>query len=258
TMNMRIAVLGAGLFTIATFGAASLNASPFSIASEGDLEKYLTLDSVELYEISADGYESFVDRQPMPAPTVIPDRYPKKDDPKPDSPKPDTSKPDRKPDAPRIPIPTDGKIDLGTIISIGEKIWAIIEKNKPVVVQNYTAVSAVPQGVKNWDELEGWSEPSVRTYKLVYTNKFKQNVVEFTYRVAYTYGGSYNGKGKYLSRVEIDHSLLNVAWGYKFSAGGEALNITNAGSKENPMAAMEIRLNWAVDTVLKHSDESVR
>jgi hypothetical protein len=229
-MKLRIAVLGAMLFTVASITTSSLKASPMQIF---DIENYLTLDSVSLYEVT-DGGEMLVSRQPVPAPTLVP------------------SSSDAK------PIPTGGGGGIGDIITIGERIWRIIEKNKPVVKQKYGAISAVPSGVKAWDELEGWSEPVIKTFKLLYTNKFNQNVVEFTYRVAYTYGGSYQGKGKYLSRVEIDHSMLNVAWGYKFTAGGEAMNVTNVGTKDEPLAAMEVRLDWGVDTVIKHMDQSVR
>lgn len=157
----------------------------------------------------------------------------------------------------QVPAPAGG-IDLGQIIAIGEKIWSIIEANRPVVVQNYAAVSAVPQGIRSWEELNGWSEPTIRMYKLAYKNLYKMKVVEFNFRVAYTYNGSVGGRGKYLSRVEIDPAILNVAWGYKFNASGEALNITNVGTPESPMAAMEIRLNWSVDSVMRHMQESVR
>lgn len=239
-MKMRIAVLGAMLFTVAVMtvsvGSSNLSAAP---TSQIDQEGYFTIQNVELYEI-VDGKEMFVDRQPFATPSEVP--------PGPINPTP----------GPVVVTPPTGEIDLGTIISLGEKIWSIIEKNKPVVTQNYSAVSAVPQGIKTWEELQGWSEPVIRLYKLAYTNKFNQHVVDFNFRVAYTFGGNYDGKGKYLSRVEIDPSILNVMWGYKFNASGEALNIVNVGTKDAPMAAMEIRLNWSVDTVLKHMQQSVR
>ncbi len=242
-MNKRIAVLGATLFAVGVLavsvGSTNLSAAT---ASKLDVEKYLTVDHVELYEV-VQGKAMFVDRQPFAEPTGVPV-------PGPINPKGTT--------IPTIPGSTTGGIDLGQIIALGEKIWAIIEKNKPVVVQNYTAVSAVPAGIKTWEELGEWSEPAVRLYKLSYVNKFNMHVVDFNFRVAYTYNGNYDGKGKYLSRVEIDPAVLNVAWGYKFNASGEALNIVNAGTKDAPMAAMEIRLNWSVDTVLKHMQESVR
>ena len=149
-------------------------------------------------------------------------------------------------------------IILDKIIAIGDKIWKIIEKNKPVVDQNYQAMSLVPQGIRSWDQLGTWSTPQVRVFKMVYKNGYGMKVVEFDYRVAFTHSGSFNGKGKYLSRVEVEPATLNVAWGYKFSGAGEILNTTNAGTTESPIAAMELRMNWTISTVLKHMQQSTR
>lgn len=158
--------------------------------------------------------------------------------------------------------PTDpiDEIDviLDKIIAIGDKIWKIIEKNKPVVNQKYQAVSMVPEGVKKWQQLEGWQMPKTKVFSMVYKNGFGGKVVEFSYRVVFSYGGSVNGKGQYLSRIEIEPALLNVAWGYKFNANGEVVNPMNAGTKKDPIAATELRMNWAVNTVMKHSEESTR
>jgi len=232
-MKTRIATLGALLFTVLAIGSSGLNAQSL------DIEKYFTVSDVDLYEV-VDGNEMFVDRQPVPAPT--------------DEPGP-TVPPEK--GGGTTPTPTTGT-SLGDIIQLGTKIWEIIEKNRPVVTQNYSAVSAVPVGVKTWDELENWSEPTIKIYKLVYKNVYKMKVVEFEYRVAFTPNGTYNGKGKYLSRVEVEPKTLNVAWGYKFNASGMVLNVTNAGTKDSPLAAMELNLNWSVDSVLKHMGQSVR
>jgi len=247
-MKKRIAVLGATLFTVLAMGVSAPNAAQL------DQEKYFTVTGVDLYEV-IDGHEVFVDRQPLSTwPTVGSN---KGDDPKPT--------PSPEPIPTMVPVPTDAKgstlptgTSIGDIITIGEKIWDIIEKNRPVVIQNYAAVSAVPPGIKSWDELQGWSEPTVRIYKLVYTNTYKMKVVEFEYRVAYTTNGNLDGVGRYLSRVEVEPKTLNVAWGYKFNASGMVLNVTNAGTRESPLAAMELSLNWSVESVTKHMGESVR
>lgn len=159
--------------------------------------------------------------------------------------------------APTDPI-DELDVILDKIIAIGDKIWKIIEKNKPVVNQKYQAVSLVPEGATKWEQLERWSMPKTKVYHMVYKNGFGGTVVEFKYRIAFSYGGSVNGKGAYLSRIEIEPALLNVAWGYTFTANGEVVNPMNAGTKKAPIAAAELRMNWRVNTVLKHSEESTR
>jgi hypothetical protein len=228
------------LFTVLSVSASSLNAAP---TSQLDLEKYFTIDRVELYQV-VDGREVYLG-EPDPAPTLVPTGD--KGGPVPGP----TTKPGGT-------VPTGGLGDLGTIITIGEKIWQIIEKNRPVVTQNYATVSAVPAGIKTWDELGGWSETVTRTFKIVYTNLYRQKVAEFEYRVAYSFGGNYEGKGKYLSQVTIEPKILNVGWGYKFNANGVVANVKNVGTKDAPVASMDLVMNWSVDSVMKHMQESVR
>ncbi len=234
-MNKRIAVLGATLFAVSM--TTSIVASPI------DTEKYLTVDTVETYEM-VDGQAVLIERHSLDgvAPALAEKAkkkakislWPKKEEPK------------------RPPS------EIETVIILGEKIWNFIEKNKPVVNQRYAPISAVPVGVTSWEELEGWSMPQIRMFKNIYKNVYGMKVVEFNYRVAYAFGGSYKGIGKYLSRVEVDPSLVDVAWGYKFNANGQVLSTTNAGTSENPIAAMELRLNWSVGTVIKHTEQSIR
>lgn len=230
-MKLRIAVLGAMLFTIVSMGTQSLNASSMS---QADLEKYFTIDSVEMVEVADDGHEFFPEA--MPRPTLVPDK----------------DKPGPKPPS------TGGLGELGQIITLGERIWAIIEKNRPIITQQYATVSAVPAGTKHWEELEGWSDTVTRVFKVSYINKFKQNVAEFEYRVAYSYGGHVGGRGKFLSQVTIEPKLLNVMWGFKFNANGVVANVKNKGTKEAPVASMDLVMNYSVYSVMKHMQEGVR
>lgn len=153
---------------------------------------------------------------------------------------------------------TEAEVILDRVIAIGDKIWKIIEKNQPVVNQTYQSTSVVPQGATRWEQLQGWQMPQTRVYKTQYTNGFGMNVVDFSYRIAFTHGGNVNGKGQYLARVEIEPAEVNVAWGYKFNASGEILNVTNAGTTRKPIAALELRVNWQVNTVMRHMQESDR
>lgn len=145
---------------------------------------------------------------------------------------------------------------LDKIIAIGDKIWKIIEKNKPVVNTKYQAMSLLPEGANRWEQLETWEAPQAKVFKNLYKNKFGMTVVEFNYRVVFTPGGSVGGKGKYISRATIEPRDLSVAWGYTFNASGEVPSSTNAGTKLAPIAAMELRMDWTIDTVFKHTEES--
>lgn len=152
----------------------------------------------------------------------------------------------------------EAEVILDQIIRMGDKVWKIIEKNKPVVTQNYQSASAVPQGITDWRQLQGWSAPQVRVYRMVYKNVYGMEVVSFSYRVAFAHGGNMNGKGLYITSAMVEPSTVDVLWGYTFNASGQVLNVTNAGTSENPVAAIEIRLDWSVDTVIKHMQSSTR
>ncbi len=236
-MKMKYAVLAASS-VFALIGANTIHAEP------SDLEKYFTISSVTTEEVDHVYAEPVMNADAMdvgpgvgiPGGTVPPT-----------GPVP----------APAPKPPTDG-IDLGEIIRIGTEIWKIIEKNAPVVDQKFEPISLVPQGIKSWEQLGQWAIPETRVFRKTYTNAYGMKVAEFNYRIAYTHSGSLDGKGRFLSRVEIEPATLNVSWGYKFSAQGEVVNPTNAGTTADPIAAMELRVNWKVSTVLRHMQASDR
>lgn len=145
------------------------------------------------------------------------------------------------------------EVQIDTIINIGQKIWAIVEKGKPVVNVEVKSASAMPAGIKGWQQLTGWQMPRSSTYRVHYTNLFGMNVVDFSYRVMFTYGGSYNGKGHYVTGATILPAALDVAWGYSFKAGVEIPTVVNMGSSEDPVGGVQLNVNWVVGTVLKHS-----
>lgn len=147
-------------------------------------------------------------------------------------------------------------IILDQVINIGKKVWTIVEKNKPVVSVELETANALPEGVANWRSLSNWQTPQSKVYRVRYKNGYGMNVVDFSYRVTYTYGGMVNGKGLYLTNVNVVPAELAVAWGYKFSAKAAIPSVTNAGSHESPVGGMEIQVSWEVDTILRHMRRS--
>jgi len=145
---------------------------------------------------------------------------------------------------------------LDQIINIGSKIWAIVEKNKPVVNVINLSANAVPEGLSSWQQIQQWRAPFARNYQVIMKNFLRMTVVNFIYRVQFTYGGNVDGKGLYLSAATVLPAQLKVLWGYHFNSQVSVANITNAGTHDSPLAALELQLKWSVDTVIKHHEET--
>ncbi len=143
--------------------------------------------------------------------------------------------------------------ELAAIANVGQKIWKIVIDNKPVVDAKTQYATALPKGVVDWSAMEGW-KPAVGTvYQLKFKNAFCATVVDLRYQVLRTVGGSYKGKGQYLTAVVIEPLFVDVAWGYHVSV--EALvadeSVVNVGTHDQPVAAMTAELAWHVSTPLK-------
>jgi hypothetical protein len=117
--------------------------------------------------------------------------------------------------------------------------------------------TAMPQGVTSWMTLENWQDPKAKMYEVTYKNGFGMTVVKFAFRVVYVFGGGYEGVGQYLARAVIVPANLDVAWGYTFNAKASVPSVLNAGTKEAPIGAAELEMEWTVDTVLKHHRSTV-
>ncbi|MGZ3698587.1 MAG: hypothetical protein ACXWPM_06645 [Bdellovibrionota bacterium] len=143
---------------------------------------------------------------------------------------------------------------IDQIINMGKKIWDIVAANKPVVNVQTNVASALPQGADSWTNLQGWQNPVARTFQTTYKNIYGMKVVDFTYRLLYTYGGNVNGQGRFLAAVTVIPANLTVAWGYTFNASTAVPTVVNAGTKVDPVAQMQVQIKWSVDTVLNHAE----
>jgi hypothetical protein len=147
-------------------------------------------------------------------------------------------------------------ISFDNVINTGKVLWGIVKSNKPIVNVKTDSASALPEGVKDWTQLQGWKVPQARLYRMIYKNLYQMTVVDFTYRVIFTSGGNMQGKGKYLCEATIVPAQLEVAWGYTFNAEGFVQSILNVGSHTDPIGAVELRMKWGVDTYFKHSENT--
>lgn len=153
-------------------------------------------------------------------------------------------------------IVEDALVNWDQIMAIGEKIWKVVEANKPSVTVKTPTVSALPRGLSCWADLEQWQAPRTQTYQVIYKNGFGMEAVKFRFRLHYTYGGGKGGRGKYLANVTVMPADLNVIWGYTFNAEVEVGKAVNLGTMESPVAGLELNMKWQVKTVVKEINSS--
>lgn len=142
------------------------------------------------------------------------------------------------------------------IINIGKKIWAIVDAGRPVVNLRVDTAHALPAGIKCWTELEGWSVPTTKLYQVAYENGFGATVVDYAFRVSFISGGSYKGQGEYLTMATIQPTRIHVSWGFKFDAVATIPMVFNQGTKTQPVAGMQMLMNWKVESPLDHLQQA--
>jgi hypothetical protein len=159
-----------------------------------------------------------------------------------------------------IPSPGGGGIGeaipvLDQMINLGQKIWKIIEDNKPVVDVKKQYATALPKGSTGWQDIGGWHPPVGTIYQLTAKNAYGMKMINVRYQVLRTYGGSYQGKGKYLTAVTVEPLLVEVGWAYHFTmeASVPDTSIVNVGTSADPVAGMMATLNWRISTAIKDS-----
>ena len=153
------------------------------------------------------------------------------------------------------PGPGDVIPILDSIVNLGQKIWKIIEDNKPIVDVKTQYATALPEGIKSWTQMGGWQRPKGTIYQLTAKNAYGSQVINLRYQVLRTTGGSYKGTGKYLTAVTVEPLLIEAAWGYRLSVDASVpdSSVVNVGTTEVPVAAMMAQLGWRISTAIKVS-----
>lgn len=146
---------------------------------------------------------------------------------------------------------------LDKIVNLGGKVWNILKKSRPVVETATVSANALPAGVRCWYDLERWSAPQSKSYRMTYKNLFGFTVIKFDLRMIYSYGGRFEGKGRYLTNATVDFANLSVAPGmFELNADVVVPDVTNVGTKESPVAAMLFKVNWTARG-LNHNQNTV-
>lgn len=157
---------------------------------------------------------------------------------------------------PMDPIERAGKIVAVAreVVALGEEIYTLVQKGKPTIQTEYAPVSVVPKDPMTKEivdvfDLEGFSVPVMKQFNTVLKSRVTgMTVVNFTYKVLYSYNGSYNGKGKYLTSVLVVPSSVSVSYGWDFKATMKVIQVMNHGTRENPVGGVVIALNYKMNS----------
>jgi hypothetical protein len=226
-----------------------ITATPMTFASS--IPKEFQISSIEIIETTH--LPSFKNNNPG---NVIADalnqRAPnndgKKEDPKPETPpKKETPKP--------VDINQVGKVIsvAKDFVALGESIYTLAKKGKPTNTTQYVAISVVPTDPMTKEfispfDLEGFSVPEQRSFTAKVKNGNDSVVVQFDYQLVFSYGGSYDGKGKYLTGVMVIPKSIHTKFGWDFNATMKLDAIMNHGSKEDPIAGALVTIKYQMNS----------
>lgn len=140
------------------------------------------------------------------------------------------------------------------IVALGEAIYELVKKGKPTNVTEYAPISVVPKDPATKEhvdpfELEGFSIPVQKSFTAKIKNGFGKEVVSFTYSVIYSYGGSFNGAGKYLTGVSIIPGAIRTTHGWEFNASMKLSGIMNHGTRLDPVAGVLVTIKYQMNSM---------
>lgn len=139
------------------------------------------------------------------------------------------------------------------IVALGEAVYELVKKGRPTNVTEYAPISVVPRDPTTKEyidpfELEGFSFPVEKNFVTNIKDGTGSSAVTFSYKVLYSYGGSYNGKGRYLTNVIVVPGSVRTSFGWDFNATMKLSGIMNHGTKADPVAGIMITLKYQMNT----------
>jgi hypothetical protein len=137
-------------------------------------------------------------------------------------------------------------------VALGEQIYELVKKGKPTNTTEYAPVSVVPKDPTTKEiidpfELEGFSMPVQKRYVTVMKSGLIE-AVRFEYMVMYSFGGSYNGVGKYITGAQIIPGAVKTTFGWDFNASMKVSGIMNHGTKAQPVAGLMLIVKYQMNS----------
>lgn len=139
------------------------------------------------------------------------------------------------------------------LVALGESVYELVKKGRPTTKTTYAPISVIPKvdgQPADIFETEDWSVPRKRTYEVKYRNLYNVVITHFKFSVVYSYGGKYQGKGAYLTAVQVIPEYVKTLWGWDFEATMKLGGIQNQGSRLNPVAGATVMIEYTTSSVM--------
>lgn len=139
------------------------------------------------------------------------------------------------------------------IVALGEAVYELAKKGRPTNVTEYAPISVVPRDPMSKEyvdpfELEGFSVPVEKSFVARIKDGAGKESVTFNYKVIYSYGGSLNGTGKYLTNVIIVPGSIVTRYGWDFNASMKLSGVMNHGTKADPVAGVMVTIKYQMNS----------
>ncbi len=147
------------------------------------------------------------------------------------------------------------------VVALGEAIYALVEHGRPKVTTDYAPISILPRDPSNSAtdptlkyavdpfDMEGFSLPVEKMITAKVKSATGGEAVVFQYKVIYSYGGSYNGVGKYLTGINIIPSSIKVSHGWTFNSSMKLTGMLNHGTRANPIVGALITIKYSMSSM---------
>lgn len=140
------------------------------------------------------------------------------------------------------------------LVALGQDIYNLVQKGKPTVKTNYAPISIMPKAADTTDllmETENWKMPRKVSYEISFYNMYKMEVVKFRYSVFFSYGGSFQGKGAYITAAQIIPEFVSTLFGFDFTATLKLAGFQNIGTRANPVAGATLLMEYTASSLIK-------
>lgn len=139
------------------------------------------------------------------------------------------------------------------LVALGEEIYTLVQRGRPVVSTQYAPISVLPNQngrAVSAMELEGWRMPVSRTLTINYKNVYGMTMASLQYKLIFAYGGSFNGRGAYITNAQLVPAEVYAFYGVDFNVEMRLSGITNQGSRANPVAGAMLQIHYKAATFM--------